>query len=282
MASLEFLNNRLNGAKDKLLKLEKKLDRILKAEESNYQDNNPYYYSDYDKKYCLRDIEECKSSIEKYSQQITCEMEKSNSRNVPAILEFLNQWKERVYHYYEDDLSKYYIEKAEVKKLYDEFSKLSYAKRYELGENTEYHTARHSLYCKLNGYKERKTFINDWGKEDYRDVKVRDGEWEHLRHYVERCNSLEECLKLLDKELEQEKNRKYDFIIERVNKIVGQITDATGLRIGAKSDLNGIIIGSRGKAHVETIGAGGHNDGVIVNVKHGQIFHFRTLIKEIK
>ena len=273
MASLEFLNNRLNGAKDKLVKLEKKLERILKAEESNYQDNNPYYYSDYDKKYCLRDIEDCKFSIEKYSQQIACEIEKSNSRNVPAILEFLNQWKERVYNYYKEDLSKYYVEKAEVKKLYDEFSKLSYAERYELGQDNKYYKARHDLYCKLNGYKERKTFINHWGKEGYRDVKVRDGEWEHLRHYVERCNSLEECLKLLDKELEQEKNRKYDFIIERVNKIVGQITDATGLRIGAKNDLNGVIIGSRGKAHVETIGAGGYNI---------QCYHFRTLIKELK
>ena len=105
------------------------------------------------------------------------------------------------------------------------------------------------------------------------DVKVKDGEWEHLKHYLDRCDTLDDCLKLLNKELEQEKNRKYDFIIERTNKIVGQITDATGLRVGAKADLSGYIFGTRGKAHVETIGAGGHSV---------QCFHYRTLIKEVK
>lgn len=282
MLTIETLEKRIQNKENELIKLEKKLERILKAEKSNYKDNNPYYYTECDKKYCLRDIEFVKDDINRYKEQLQINIEKANSRDVKIIVDFLNNWKERVYHYYEEDLSEYYDEKSKVKRLYDKFLKLSYAEKYELGENSEYYKARHNLHCKLYGYKERQSFTNYWGKEDYRDIKVRDGEWEHLKHYVERCNSLEECLKLLDKELEQEKNRKYDFIIERVNKIVGQITDATGLRIGAKSDLNGIIIGSRGKAHVETIGAGGHNDGVIVNVKHGQIFHFRTLIKEIK
>ena len=54
-----------------------------------------------------------------------------------------------------------------------------------MGENSGYHKARYNLYCKLNGYKERKSFINNWGKEDYADIKVKDGEWEHLKHYVE-------------------------------------------------------------------------------------------------
>lgn len=73
-------------------------------------------------------------------------------------------------------------------------------------------------------------------------------------------------------DLEAEKNRKYDFIIERTNEIVGQITDASNLTIGAKGDLNGFILGTKGSAKVQTIGAGGYNI---------QCFHFRTLIHKM-
>lgn len=73
----------------------------------------------------------------------------------------------------------------------------------------------------------------------------------------------------LAKDLSEEADRKYDFIIERTNAIVGEITDASNLRIGSKADLNGYVIGTRGIAKVQTIGAGGYNI---------QCFHFRTLI----
>ena len=74
------------------------------------------------------------------------------------------------------------------------------------------------------------------------------------------------------KDLEAEYNRKYDFIIERTNAIVGQITDATNLTI-TNGELNGVIIGTRGVARVTTIGAGGYNI---------QKFHFRTLVNAVK
>ena len=272
MASVDFIQKRLDGKKAELEKLEKKLTRILKAEESNYELNNPYYYSDYDKKYCLRDIENCKNDIIKYESQLQCEVEKSNSRDIPAILDFLAKWKERVYEFYKKDLNKYFIEKEILRQAFLNYDK----NRYQPGVDEfkeKYEESRKILYCKLNGYKERQTFINHWGKEDYRDVKVRDGEWEHLKHYLDRCDTLDDCLKLLDKELEQEKNRKYDFIIERTNKIVGQITDAKGLRISGDDELNGIILGTKGKASVETVGCAGYNI---------QIFHFRCYIKEVK
>ena len=278
MATIEFLQNRLNSANDKLVKLEKKLERILKAEESNYQDNNPYYYSDYDKKHCLRDIEECKSSIEKYSQQIACETEKSNSRNVPAIIEFLELWKERAYNYYKKDLTSYYNEKDALNQLFKDYDN-NYARNYSIDKTVreqkleQYDSARKMLHCKLHGYKERRTFINPWGKEDYADVKVRDGEWEHLTPYVYKANSLDDALTIIEKDLEKEKNRKYDHLIERVNKVAGQIIDATNLKVGANCELNGIIIGNKCKARVETIFAGGY---------HIQILHTRLLVHEVK
>ena len=272
MISIETLNKRIQNKEAELIKLEKKLERILKAEESNYQDNNPYYYNEYDKKCCLRDIEFAKDDIDRYKKQLQINIEKTNSRDVKIIIDFLNQWKERVYNYYKEDLSKYYVEKENLRKSFLKYDENRYSPDSKEFQQ-KYEEARKALHCKLYGYKERRTFINSWGKEDHTDVKVKDGEWEHLNHYVERCNSLEEALKLLDKELEQEKNRKYDFIIDRVNKLVGQITDAQNLKISSDGELNGIITGTKGKASVETVGCAGYNI---------QCYHFRCYVREIK
>ena len=76
--------------------------------------------------------------------------------------------------------------------------------------------------------------------------------------------------KLLD---EEEKGKVLD-LIRRVTKVTGTIRDASGLTIGNQSgELNGIVIGDEGKAHVETIGAGGYNI---------QRFHYRVLVKRIR
>ena len=72
--------------------------------------------------------------------------------------------------------------------------------------------------------------------------------------------------------IDAEAKSKYDSIIERTNRIVGQITDATNLHIGEKGDLNGYIYGTEGTAKVQTIGAGGYNI---------QCFHFRTLTTRV-
>lgn len=77
----------------------------------------------------------------------------------------------------------------------------------------------------------------------------------------------------LDKTLEEEKKAKLADLISRINKVVGTITDATHLYIGNGGNINGFVIGTEGKAKVETIGAGGYN---IV------CFHFRTLVHEFK
>ena len=116
-------------------------------------------------------------------------------------------------------------------------------------------------------------FYEKWEEErngrKYRgETKVKDGEYEYLIPY-NRERKIEDAIARLEKDLKDEAERKYDFIIERTNAIVGEITDASGLKVGAKGDLNGYIKGTRGMAKVQTIGAGGYNI---------QCFHFRTLI----
>lgn len=66
---------------------------------------------------------------------------------------------------------------------------------------------------------------------------------------------------------------KYNTLIKRITKDVGEIIDASGLRIGNNGEINGYIYGTKGAVEIETISAGGWNI---------QCFHFRVLIKKLK
>lgn len=271
MASIEFITKRIEGKEKELDKLNKKLERIYKAQATNWE-VNPYYYSEYDLKRTLREIEEATKALDKYKEQLVSETEKANSRDVQIIIDFLERWKIRVHSFYEEGLTEYYEEQNAVGESYRSLRNLLYGTP-EYSKAKEEHEAlcaQHRINC--CGRYEKKYYTNRWGKEDYKEVKVAEGKFEHLRPYNGE-RTIEEALARLDKDLEQEANRKYDFIIERTNHIVGEITDASQLTIGAKEDLNGYIIGTKGIAKVQTIGAGGYNI---------QCFHFRTLINKAK
>lgn len=270
MASIEFIQNRISGKEKEIEKLSKKLERIRKVEAQNWKDPNPYYYSERDLRSCLRDIEEAQKALDGYKAQLTSETEKASSRDVPAIVEFLNGWKDRATKHYEEGLKKYYAEQNAVREMYNKIDRYSYGGQ-KSAEQVAWEEARAAFRCKCNGYYEKKEFTNRWGKPDYKEEKVRDGEYEWMKPYNGE-STIEEAMRKVERDLTQEWNRKYDFIIERTNKIVGVITDASNLKIGAKHDLNGYIIGTKGNAKVQTIGAGGYNI---------QCFHFRTLIDAI-
>lgn len=218
-----------------------------------------------------KEIKEIKESLAGYEQQLQQEQEKANSRNVAAILEFLDGWKTRMFNFYNEGLTAAFAEKAAVQELSKKADSFSWGtEEYEAAKAE--HKAKYKAYRnKLHGYyrdltpEERKL-----PQYRYRSTaKVREGEWEYIQPYF--LGNYEESIAKLQKDLEQEANRKYDFIIERTNRIVGQITDASGLRVGNKGDLNGIIKGTKGTAKVQTIGAGGYAV---------QCFHFRTLINK--
>ena len=263
--NVDTLTKRIEGCRLNIERLEKKLQRILKAEASNYEKDNPYYYSDYDKRSTLRDIEETKEKLLNYDKELQQATEKANSRNVQVIIDFLESWKNKVYKIYEDAI-------LEARDMWSQIKEM--AKQFRgWDESDELKQLRSEYHEHFYGKYEYKEYYNSYMKRNERiKTKVEEGKWEFINNYFYAQN-IEEGLQRLDRDLTNEMNRKYDFIIERTNKIVGQITNTEDLKIGMNGELNGIILGTRGKAKVETIGAGGYNI---------QIFHYRVLVKEVK
>ena len=246
MATVEYLQKRVAGKEAEIEKLSKKLGRIIKAEESGWT-VNPYYYSERDKASTEREIEQCKAALEDYRAKLGKEQEKAASRNVKAILDFLADWKARVREYHINSVPAF----LKARKEWYEASRA------------------HADWWNNGGFKKPKEEKAKMDKA-YDEARAKfHANWNWLIPYIEH-DTIDTGM--LDKDLQKEADAKYDDIIVRTNAIVGTITDASGLKVGRKGDLNGIIIGDRGQAKVQTIGAGGYNI---------QCYHFRTLIHSI-
>ena len=271
MASIEFITKRIEGKRKEITKLESKLSRIQKAQATNWE-VNPYYYHESDLKWTLKDLETARVALADYEKQLATETEKANSRNVPAILEFLEAWKERATEFYRVGLVEYYETSEKLRELYAAYCNASYGTPERETAKAAYDEAREKFNGKLRGYFHDELY--EWhGRIHKKAVKDRDGELEYIRPY-DNERDIDSAMAKLAKDLKREAEMKYDDIIERTNRVVGQIVDASELRIGStRGELNGFIKGERGKAEVESILAGGYNI---------QCLHIRTLIKPVR
>ena len=239
----------IDGCGKNIEKLAKKLERIHKAEDSGWQ-NNPYFYSEYDLKCTRRELKEAKEKMEKYKQQEAEIIMHENSRNVPAITAFLDNWK--------NNCRKWYIKKNTE---FLEAREAWYEEDRKYTEIFNYNTihgalSREEMRTKRDEYRQKeKSFRSTW---NFMEQLYSNGDL----HFEER----------LEKMLSDEYNRKYDFLIDEVMKITGTITDASCLSENEKGDLDGYIIGEKGKARINTFGAGGWNI---------QCFHFRTRVTDV-
>lgn len=265
MATPEFIQKRIASKKKEIQKLQKKLARIQKAKDSGWK-NNPYFYDEDELNRTLYYLDAANEALQKYCNELDSMKEKAASRNIPVILEFLEMWKEKCRDFYRDTLPEYIEDLkdfVEKKKVYDDFMS-------DLEDRTRPYYWLHLPHDNPR-YQEGKTVA-----EDFKTYKKNfNAAWADFVSYLVNSHTEEPQINwdALNSDLDREANRKYDYIIDKTNAIVGKITDASGLYIGKDGNLNGVIIGDRGTAKVETIGAGGYNI---------QCYHFRTLIHEYK
>lgn len=268
----EQLQQRIEQTKDRLaktIKLKDKYYNQLSNENKKYADQNISWIEskklnlDFDQEDALSHfidknklIDELTQRLEKYENNLAHMDAFEKQDKVQVIWDFLLRWKEDTIGFIKENAELLYSLKTNYGKAFEEYK----AKHPE--EFNGYN-------WRMEYYKEKafqQTYYAPIHALTY-DVYIRNGQVDEKR-----LNDI------LDKDIES----KYKTLEAKIKKVCGEIVDASGLYIASNGMINGYIIGTEGKAYVETIVAGGYNQNIIVNTKHGQIAHYRVLVKKVK
>lgn len=216
------------------------------------------------------DLGEAKNVVAKYQTEIDKLNNFENMEKVEVIWNFLMQWKELAREWYRRNAKRYF----ELKKGYKE------AKQKFLDDfAAEHGVDKYGKPAKPAYWLER-----NWENNYYFNITALTQEitkLEHEYYYPDpenhwdceyRLVSYKVDEELLEKALAKEVRAKYTVLINEITHITGEIIDAKGLHIGGKGDINGIVIGEKGKAKVNTFSAGGWNI---------QCFHYRCKVTKI-
>lgn len=210
--------------------------------------------------HAVQDLYDTKLLLEKYQNLLNLELAKEDefeNNRIKVIWDFLLNYKEQVAEYIRNNMSvlnEYYEVNSKMCDWHNnnaykvhrgEMTKEEYNKVYnELRAKEGQLEANIHVYTKL-------VATRDWTK-DSREYEVDEDKLEELL--------LKDC------------KARYFQLVNEVTEYTGIITDATNLDINA-GELNGIIIGEKGKAKVQTFSAGGWNI---------QCFHYRTRVDKVK
>lgn len=213
-------------------------------------------YPDWEKRcndeirYAERDKQDTLITMDKYKNAIALLQEKESKPVIQIFKDFFNNWKQEINEYVKPWVKKYYEVNSKSCDLYNNswsFEKYGFESRQAMLDESD------RLYQQQKQIR-RDTFVGialDKGKD-------------------------------FDKFLDDYMTDRYFELVEKVTKITGEIEDVSRLRVGVDGTLNGIVKGNKGTAKLTTIVAGGYNDDVIVNVKHGQCRHYRVLVHPVK
>jgi hypothetical protein len=256
MATIEYLQEKVAKAEEKVNKCKGTVERHKKQLEKKIKTGDVWdiKWKEDDIKGAEKKLVEAERILGNWQEKLDAEIniEKAIENDVPQVIkDFLEQWKQMAYEWHVKKYDDYQVFKKDINE------KAKQAER-ELGV----------LEGRMPSKYQREQLEEmrlDWKSVQERKVNF-------AGHTVlEMCKFREEDDRLayLNKELEREKKAKLLELVARIKGVVGVITDATGLYIKA-GQINGYVIGDKGKAEVRTIGAGGWNI---------QCFHYRTLIK---
>ena len=209
-------------------------------------------------KHANDDLSDAKLLIEKYQNLLNLELAKENefeNNRILVIWNFLLNYKEQVAEYIRNNM-----------KVLNEY--------YEVN----------SKMCDWHNNNSYKVHNGEMTREEYnrvdRELREKERELADAIHpytkLVSKYNGYRQPHTVDEEKLEEillkDCKARYFELVNQVTAITGTITDATNLTIHG-GELNGIIIGERGKAKVQTFSAGGWNI---------QCFHYRTRVDEVK
>ena len=232
------------------------------------------------------DIESAEDKLEETKKILANWKEKLDERitsddyleaNAPEILkEFLENWKQHAIDYYRQKRIRF-IEYRKELRAAERAARLEALQTLpSLERSRKLYEGREPSDCDLANLWPRKDvdeFLHERGLDYYQIQKKLQAKGDGIIFRMLEISNEQEREEWLERTMEEEKRAKLLDLIGRIMSTVGTITDASALYIGPEGDINGYIVGTEGKAKIQTIGAGGYNI---------QCFHFRTLIHEYK
>lgn len=263
--TIEELNARIEKKNKDIEKIQKRIDKWndnknsekafrkeyswLNSFEERYDELKENWIKECDTEIrkATRDLNENLATLKKYQEQL----DKLNTFNkedkIDVIWDFLNEWEEKAYNWYLNNAQEYF----ELKQK----------------ENEEYQDWKEE-----HSYINRYSLQNYFRKEYYRNIPDFTQSITRFKYDNHICVDYDINERELKETLSKEKEAKYQYLIARVQSIVGNIVNADYLRIGSNGEINGYIEGTDGKCSVQTISAGGYNI---------QCFHYRVLVHKI-
>lgn len=276
---IKDLELRVNKAEEKVKKCEATIVRHQKQLEKKKLIGDEYdiRWKEDDIKGATRKLEDAKRILENWKIKLNLEIENERflAGNAPEVIKiFLEEWKQKSFDWHVKRFDAY---KALVKQLNKEetAAQIEYIK--QAPEYLKYVDENGEIIEELERIVRRPSRdMNRFMQEKrltYRQIQKRLAEF--AGSTVLAMNDIRDKKKrlaYLENRLEKEKKAKMLDLIQRINQVVGSMTDASYLEISPKGNLDGYVLGENGKAKIETIGAGGYNI---------QCFHFRTLVHAV-
>lgn len=233
--------------------------RRMLANSSRHEDY--WLLCDYDNK--LDDIQnnekklrELHEKLKDYVLQFDKESARQEVPHIPALEQFLAEWKAEAADWYRDQVNSLINFKADRKRTCEEIrSKYmpdDFLHRKEIAEDEKQAGVDYTSFTK--------------------EVKKRYGS--DVLAFAAEGKPLEPRFEAkLEKVLSNEVVNKRLDLYHRCIAAVGVITDASNLHVGDNGSINGFIVGENGKAVLESVLAGGHTV---------QCLHFRVLVKPVR
>ena len=268
--SIAKINRRINKWKKQCpeghIKIAEQFRHSTYSEFAHYckEHGIPYSFTPIDElRRAYQDLDESEITLNKYKNQLELVEAKEGQEKIPVLVEFFKRYKKEIVKFIE-------------------FNMPTLLEYYRINsEYCEWHNSRNYIMRTENLTEEewKRRLLQLREQEDELRAAVHPITRSVYAKRFEDCIDRDELDKILDKDIEA----KYWNMVEKVTKITGEIVDADNVDIGGDGNLNGIIIGTKGKAKLETILAGGYNHNIILDSgRHGQILHYRLLVHEVK